>query len=75
MLVHATDTGSHWHVTTAPDGITTFRESAPADVTVAGTASDLYLAVWNRGDDSAIEVAGDRDLLETWHENHRIRWS
>lgn len=75
MVVHATDTGDRWHVTMAPDGITTAKGDGPADLTLAGPAEDLYLAVWNRGDDSAITATGDLDLLETWHTNHRIRWS
>lgn len=75
MVVHAEDTDDRWHVTMRPDGITSRRGDGPADVTLTGRAADLYLAVWNRGDDSAIEVTGDRGLLENWHENHRIRWS
>jgi uncharacterized protein (TIGR03083 family) len=75
MVVHADDTGSVWQVTLSPDGITTSRGEALADVTLRGPASDLYLSVWNRGDDSRITVDGDRDVLRTWHENYRIRWS
>ena len=75
MVVHANDTDDQWHVTMTPQGITTIRGEGPADVTITGPASDLYLAVWNRGDDSTIEVTGNRDLLETWHKGHRIRWS
>lgn len=75
MAVHATDTGDRWNVTMAPDGISTFQGEGPADVSLQGRAEDLYLALWNRGDDSAIEVEGDRELFETWHANHRVRWS
>lgn len=75
MLVRATDTGSVWHTTMSPDGIATSRVAGPADVVLTGTASDLYLAVWNRADDSAITIEGDKDVLQTWHENYRIRWS
>ncbi len=75
MAVHANDTEDRWHVTMTPHGITTTRVEAPADVTLIGPASDLYLAVWNRGDDSTIQVIGDRDLLSTWHHGHRIRWA
>lgn len=46
-----------------------------ADVIITGPASDLYLALWNRGDASTIGVVGNRDLLETWHRGHRVRWS
>lgn len=75
MAVHASDTDDRWHVTMAPSGITTTAGDRPADVTVTGPASDLYLAMWNRGDASTIEVVGDRHLLDTWHRGHRVRWS
>ena len=75
MHVHAEDTEGHWQVTLGPDGITTSREDGRADVTLTGRASDLYLVLWNRGNDSSITVNGDRELLEKWHGNHRIRWS
>jgi len=75
MAVHATDTDDHWRVTLGPDGITTSREEGPGDVTLSGDARDLYLALWNRDNDSNIAVTGDVDLLETWHLNVRIRWS
>jgi uncharacterized protein (TIGR03083 family) len=74
MAVHAVDTGDRWHVTMAPDGITAARRNDAADVSLAGTAADLYLALWNRGDDPAIEVTGDHSALEAWHTNHRVRW-
>jgi uncharacterized protein (TIGR03083 family) len=75
MVVHSTDTDDRWQVTMKPDGIDTVRGDGPADATLSGSAADLYLAVWNRGDDSAIQVAGDPSVLEAWHANHRIRWS
>jgi len=75
MAVHTNDTDARWHVTMAPNGITTTGGEHPADVTLTGPASDLYLALWNRGDDSTIEVVGNRDLLDTWHSGHRVRWS
>jgi len=65
MVVHATDSDDHWHLTLGPDGIAARRSDGPADVTLTGSAADLYLTMWNRGDDSTIDVAGDRDLLET----------
>lgn len=75
MLVHASDTNDRWRITMAPDGITTVRGDGPADTTLTGRAADLYLAMWNRGDDSEIDVSGDRDLLDLWHNNVRVRWS
>lgn len=75
MVVCTVDTDDRWHLTLAPDGITTMRGDGPADVTLTGGASDLYLALWNRGDDSTINVEGDREILDLWHENKRVRWS
>jgi uncharacterized protein (TIGR03083 family) len=75
MAVHATDTDDRWHVTMAPDGITSDRGVGPADVTLAGDASDLYLGLWNRGDSSDLTITGDRKVLTAWHNGHRIRWS
>ena len=75
MVVHAEDTDDRWHLTFTPDGITTVRGDGPADVTMTGDASDLYLVLWNRGKDSAITVDGDRELLDLWHGNKRVRWT
>ena len=75
MLVHAEDTDDRWHVTIGPDGIATDRGDGPADLTLRGDASNLYVELWNRGDDSTLTVSGDLDLLETWHSGHRIRWT
>lgn len=74
MLVHATDTEDRWRVTLSPDGIATVRGDGPADVTLQGRASDVYLVLWNRSDDGIVDVVGDRDLLQTWHDHHRVRW-
>ena len=75
MVVHATDTDDRWHLTIGPDGITTLRGDGRADATLTGHASDLYLALWNRSGDANITVTGDRELLDTWHENVRVRWT
>lgn len=75
MVIHANDTGDRWHVTLAPDGIATVRGDGPADVTLSGDASDIYLTLWNRGKDSTLTVEGDRGLLDLWHNNVRVRWS
>ena len=72
--VHAHDTGSDWYMTLGRRSIARAHADAPIDLTVTGTASDLYLALWNRGDDSTITATGDRNLLETWHTYTGLRW-
>ena len=74
MVVHAEDADDRWHLTFTADGITTVRGDGPADVTLTGRASDLYLVLWNRGHDSTITVEGDVELLSLWHDNKRVRW-
>ena len=75
LCVHAQDTGDDWHLSIGPEVITTSRRSGPADVTLTGTAADLYLVLWNRAEDSRISISGDRELLAVWHSDFLIRWS
>jgi uncharacterized protein (TIGR03083 family) len=44
-----------------------------ADLTVTGTASELYLWLWNRPS-SAATVTGDDRLAARWAEAVRVRW-
>ena len=74
MHVHAQDTDDHWYLTIGRRSITRPTAGAPIDLTVTGTASDLYLALWNRGDDSTISAAGDRGVLDAWHACTGVRW-
>ena len=74
MAVTPDDVSERWTVTMGPRGIDTVPQAEPADLTLSGTASDLYLAVWNRGDDSAIETTGDLGVLDIWRNRHRSRW-
>lgn len=72
--VHADDTDDHWFMTIAPLAISASRAGGRADLTVTAAASDLYTVLWNRGDDAAVTMLGDRTLLETWHRNTGVRW-
>lgn len=75
IAFHTQDTEDHWHLTFSPDGVTTIRDDAPAQVKLTGNASDLYLVVWNRARDETITVDGDPDILDTWHRKVRRRWT
>jgi uncharacterized protein (TIGR03083 family) len=46
---------------------------AAADATISGSASQLYLALWNRGDEAV--AAGRADVLERWRATQRVTWS
>lgn len=79
LAVHATDVPADWFVAVGPERPTARRTPGrePADVTVSGTAADLYLALWNRVPWDRVEVDGlSRDeLVGRWAERVRVRWS
>ncbi|MGK2947569.1 MAG: maleylpyruvate isomerase family mycothiol-dependent enzyme [Acidimicrobiales bacterium] len=75
LHVHAHDVDEHWYLTFGPAGITTTREGGDADLTVSGTAGDLYLLMWNRTDVSNVALSGDADLMDLWRQTCRVRWS
>jgi len=73
--VHSEDTDEHWYLTVGPERTNTARQGDQADLTLAGTAADLYLLLWNRAPDSSVMMTGDSDLMDLWHGNFRVRWS
>lgn len=75
LHVHAADVDEHWHLTIGPNGIETARTAGPADLTATGTAEELYLLMWNRTDESTVELTGDDELIGLWREICRVRWS
>lgn len=77
LLVAPTDSPLRWHITILPDrrDVGTGTPAAPADCTVAGSASDLYLALWNRPPRVPIDVQGDAGVVDLWRRKAHIRWS
>lgn len=55
-----------WLVSFDESGITTSRDEGPADATVAGTASDLWLYIMGRRSAEEMQIEGDRDLAARW---------
>jgi uncharacterized protein (TIGR03083 family) len=47
--------------------------AAHPDATLTGSASALYLGLWNRGDE--IAEHGDAPVLGLWREKMRVQWS
>ncbi|MEV6609269.1 maleylpyruvate isomerase family mycothiol-dependent enzyme [Kutzneria sp. NPDC051319] len=71
-LVSATDTGDHWLVRYGLERPSGVRVESPveADSTVAGTAAELYLSLWNRGPWGGLTA--DDGLASLWTDNVRI---
>jgi hypothetical protein len=60
--------GTRWRFAVAANS----TESSAADHRFTGTAAQLYLGLWNRGDEM---TSSDPDLLRQWRGKQRIRWS
>jgi uncharacterized protein (TIGR03083 family) len=78
--LEATDAGSAWSVRLAPEGIETTRGVDESDLSVRGSASDLYLLLWNRlqwdsHSHGGLEVVGRQDLLSSWNDHSKVTWS
>jgi uncharacterized protein (TIGR03083 family) len=78
--IEATDAASAWTVRVAPEGIETTKGVGESDLSVRGTASDLYLLLWNRlqpdGDaPERLDLIGRRDLLASWSGQCHVTWS
>ena len=55
-----------WLVSFGRSGITTAPDDGPADVTVTGTASDLWLFIMGRRRPDEMQIAGDDELAAAW---------
>jgi len=74
VTVTPTDAEVAWTVRLSADqAVTTDGADAHADAVVSGTAADLYLGLWNRGDEIAVD--GEPEFLGEWRDKVRIRWS
>lgn len=73
VLVAATDTDRTWLLHVAEELTVDDAGSGTAAISMTGTAAQLYLGLWNRGDE--IEVTGSTDVLERWRATQRVRWS
>jgi uncharacterized protein (TIGR03083 family) len=73
IVVQPSDSDRRWSVRVA-EQLTVEPDDAvvDADVTFAGTAAELYLALWNRGDQ--LSATGRSDVLTQWRASLRVRW-
>ena len=82
LRVVAADTGDAWSVE-AHEGRLQPRRDAGGDApdgsgcTVSGSASAVYLYLWNRLDAgrAGVTVTGEPGLLAAWQGSVRVRWS
>lgn len=70
--LHCTDGDGEWLVTLDAGGPRLERAHAKGDVAARGPASDLLLVLRRRADPEAIEVFGDRALLDRFLDRARV---
>ncbi len=75
LQISTTDTGQSWLVRMGPAGYQAIRDIGTADCTVTGSASDIYLLLWNRGTADPLTVSGAPGVLDQWRKGATIRWS
>lgn len=73
ITVRAEDTGHAWSLRISADPVaTTPGEATEPDAVLSGTAVQLYLGLWNRGDE--INAHGRADVLDLWRAHARVQW-
>ncbi len=73
VRVAPTDAEARWTVSVGTGPPVTVRDAAAAaDVVLTGSASALYLGLWNRGDEIAEHGSGP--VLGLWRDKVRVRW-
>jgi uncharacterized protein (TIGR03083 family) len=61
------DVNAAWTVRVSPDGVQATAEARDdSELTVFGTASDLYRWAWNRAGDNDVSLRGDVALSDIW---------
>lgn len=74
LEVAATDVEERWWVTLSAGGVTTSRRGNHADLTITGSAAELYLALWNRTSGDGLDLNGDAGVLDLWRTTCRVEW-
>ena len=79
LAVRGADVDASWLLLLDGHGVTTTptvsTDTPGAACTVTGTATDLYLALWNRAGADGLTITGERAVLGQFSEGVRIRWS
>jgi len=73
VAIAPNDSGRGWTVAVSPEPAVTVPGADPdADVLITGSAAGIYLGLWNRGDEIAVD--GEPEFLGVWRDKVRISW-
>ena len=74
LQIAPTYTDQRWTVSISSDLPETVRRASDADCIVSGSASDIYLAMWNRASLDNLQIEGDRAAIDLLRDSVHIRW-
>ena len=74
LQIAPTYSDQRWTVSISSELPETVRRATDADCTISGSASDIYLALWNRGSVDNLDIEGDRTAIDLLRDNVQIRW-
>jgi uncharacterized protein (TIGR03083 family) len=74
LYVRATDADAGWLAYLGERSVRSDQEIPSADCAVRGTASDLYLLLWNRRPPDGLDVTGNPAVLDLWRKEGQIHW-
>lgn len=75
IALSATDVDAAWTIRLGADGLRVADGAEPATLALSGTASDLYLLLWNRIGLDRLTAEGDPGALAAWRSSAAVRWS
>lgn len=75
IALHATDAGAAWTIRMEPDRLHVDRTGQPATLHITGTASRLYLLLWNRTGLNGLDTNGDVRAWDAWRDRATVTWS
>ena len=72
IAIEPNDIDRRWVLAVSDDPVVTTETDAPADATFGGSATEVYLGLWNRG--TEMTATGRPGALEQWREQVRVSW-
>jgi uncharacterized protein (TIGR03083 family) len=75
VALSANDADAAWTIRMDAGGLRVADGAGPATLALSGTATDVYLLLWNRIDLERFVVEGDPGALATWRSKAAVTWS
>ena len=74
VALSAIEIDAAWTIRMDAGGLRVTDGAGPATLTLSGTATDIYLLLWNRIGLDRFTVEGDPGALATWRNKATVTW-